>query len=278
MRPEYRELLAVSGETLDAAPNVGRAQPMITTPAAGGLVTLNDTQLISARVDQPTQWLITVLQAAKPNAPTPWVSNFDGSPYTGAAQLGAPTVPQQAGIPLSALQMRIRWGAGGVRYQTAFDYPVAGGAFGVTADMVDIDVTLRSGIAQQAIDPSQIPVVGAFMVPGQAADPSPLRWLEADTAIAQLAGASWSVKPYARQLRVDARGCTKATLAWFILSGAAPNTQQLKAINLVEKTAGEGIAALVDVPAQAEIVGITAITNTGGTPTSFFLEWYMGLV
>lgn len=271
------EAAAARGSDLRTAPaNYGRQIPMVTDAQGAGVI-LRSTQLISARVNAPKQWLVTIAQAARPGQPTPWVASFDGAPYDNTAIFGAPVVPQQPGVDIGLLQCRVLWGAGGVRYAASFDYPAMGGVFGVTADTLDFNVALRNDGAQTAIAPDQIPVVGAFMVEGRPADPTPLRWLELATSIAVNAGASWSVKPFARKLRVTAPGSQKATLAWLIVSGVPGNTAVIENTTLVETTAGQGIDAVVDVPAQAEIAGVTGITHTGGLPQFYTLEWRMGL-
>lgn len=261
----------------EAAPNVGYLTPMATTPQAGGLVTLNDTQLITARVNEPRQWVITMAQVGRAGNPQgPWLQNFDGTPYNNVtAQFGAPVTPQQPGVSLSMLQVRVSWGAGAVRFSTAFDYPLMGGSFGLTADTVNVDVTLHSAAAQTPILPATVPVVGALMVPGQAVDPTPLRWLEPEVNLPANSGATWSVKPYARKVHIVAPTCAKIFGGFFIVTGVANNLQMVKRFNYVEPVAGAGIDVVVDVPAQAEALGFT--NNTAGAAV-VDVEWHIGLV
>lgn len=264
----------------EADPNMGRVVPMSTLPAAGGLVTLADTQLITARVPAPRQWLVTIMQTQRLQQPlAPWLQNFDGTPYDNTtAQFGAPVTPQQGGVNLSMLQVRVQWGMGGARWSTRFDYPLMGGVFGLTADAVNIDVKLRSDAAQTAIPANVAPVVGAFMVPGQAADPTPLRWLEPTVNIAQGSGATWSVKPFTRKVRITSVTCGKLTGAFEIVTGAANNLQVIKQFSVTEPVANAGIDVLLDVPAQCEALGITNTASQLGNPANFTVEWYMGLV
>ena len=187
------------GPRTEPKPNIGKRSVMQSVPA-GANFTLLPTNLITARINQPQQWVITVMQAlANPNGVTPW--NYPAADEGSTNVPGVGTVVPRTSQS-SPMQIALNWGAGGAAFQTRFDYPLAGATFGLTADTVDLNVTFRNGsptYASQGI----IPVVGAFMVQGTAADPSPLRWAEEPRLALSTQTLYWTIKPYARKLLVQ---------------------------------------------------------------------------
>lgn len=283
MHPEVAELQRVAAESgnLERGSNIGNQRPMATVPAAGGLVTLDNTQLVSMRVDNPRQWAVTLQQPTIPNGVQPWAQDFDGRTYNPppgppVSVFGAPLIPATASGVTSKLQALLRWGAGGVSFLARFDWPMAGGVFGVTADQFDLSVFVdNGGSAQQGIAPAQVPVIGAFMVPGQPSDPTPLRWYDkpppADIGVG--AFADWSVKPYARRVRV----ISPAPLVGisFLTCNGAGIVYVIGGVARKESAAGAGIDAVVDIAAGAEIVRV--FNGDGAVARSINVEWWMGL-
>ncbi len=254
----------------------GVRQRMLTQArASGALVDLVNTQLISARLDVPRQFIITMAQATIPNGTTPWEQNWDGAAAIGSVFTapGIPTISLSSVTLAFQLQCIMRWAAGGVSYETRFDYPVAGGSFGVTADQLDLNVFIRPG-QQLGIEPEIVPVIGAWMVEGQAADPTPMRWAERPIIANAASTHYWSVKPYARKLHIVAPLTTLITGQFFAVSGIGA-TVGLREFRAQEPTAGAGVDTFVDVPAGAEIV---SIVNSGSAASTIYAEWHMGFV
>lgn len=267
------------GQNGDAAV-IGRQVPMRSVVAAGG-VTLADTQLISMRVQDPRQWVVTLQQPVKGGQQQPWAENFDGAAYEpppgppGPSIFGAPSLPAQASGVTSKLQCNLRWGAGGVSFLTRFDYPMAGATFGVTADSFDLDVFVQAPGGQQAIPAASVPVVGGFMVPGIAAEATPLRWLDVTAQVGVGLFADWSVKPYARRVRVIAPTTDKVGISFITLNGASI-VFVLGTTNRFETEAGAGVDAVVDIPAGTEIVRL--FNSSAAGPKAITPEWWIGLV
>jgi len=254
--------------------NIGKRDRLASNPDGGGnFVVLPQTQLIAARFKVPRQWVVTLMQPVIGlSGVSPWVSTFDGSstyPAVAPALMTAPELPVA-----SPMEVHLRWGAGGVIFETKFDYPAAGGTFGVTADTLNLDVSFRGVLpTYNALD--LVPVVGAFMVPGIAADSTPCRWRELGdagtgyTAIAAGEDAFWAVKPYARRLRLASSDiATRYLVEWLDTAGASLWTER---VNL----AAVGDARIVDVPAQATVV---RVVSNSAAPSTWSLEWAIGLV
>jgi hypothetical protein len=229
------------------------------------------TQLIAAQQLAPRQWVVTLMQPVKLGGVQPWQSTFDGSaayPPVAPLLFTAPQLPRNpvaAAVVIGALVVKLRWGAGGVAWNTEFDYPAAGGVFGVTADNINIDVALKSDVAPYVLL-ADVPVVGAFMVEGQASDPSPLRWFEGSAQVANGTSGFWAVKPYARKLHVTTIDATLTNIVWRDTVGNVLRRHRLPAAP---------VDIDIDVPGQATVV---EVANGGAAVTAYALEWKMGLV
>jgi len=254
------------------AVNTGKRVTLGVTPNGANFEVVTDTQLLSARHDRARQWVITLMQPVTGRSGVnPWVTTFDGTtPYPpGTGIMTAPVLPVG-----TSLQCLLRWGAGGIAFSTRFDYPLAGGTFGVTGDTLDLSVTYR-GAAPVYNAEDLVPVVGGFMVEGLAADPTPLRWRELDplaasgvTTIAAGADAFWGVKPFARRVRLASSDIATRYLVEFLdTAGASLWTER---INL----AGIGDARVITVPAAASVMRI--VSNSAGS-SSWAIEWEIGL-
>lgn len=251
--------------------NIGRRVPASNNPVAGGF-RLSDTQLITARWEQARQWIVTLMPATKTNGSTPWISTFDGGtayPPVAPAIFTAPEIP--GGGAGTEPKCHLRWGAGGVAFETRFDYPQHGAIFGVTADSFDLNVFF---------DPNgnfttEVPEFGAFMVPGFAADPTPLHWLEAQRSIAAAPGPGhiryWAVKPWSRTVRVA------------VTSGLVGNEIQLVFLNTNNITlfldrfsieSGTGLVHEVEIPATATVLGVQ---NLSVDLMNVIVDWQIGL-
>lgn len=181
----------------------GRQSEFPSTPVLGGFELTNNVQLISERIDRPQQWVITLapITLHKAVGVTPWANTLDG--VVGAL----PVPPANGNIPNAALgslpfRVLLSWGAGGVRYQTSFDYPVGGGTFGVLADTLDLNVIDPNSAKTLLADLGLSPVFAASMVPGVPSGPSTMHYLDATTSASIGIGnfAYWSVKPFARHV------------------------------------------------------------------------------
>lgn len=242
---------------------IGRQIQLAVQPD-GATFVAQPTQLISHRQNAPRQWVITIAQAlVGPNGVTPWQvptasegSNVAPGPGT--------EVPRTSGS--NPMQVALRWGAGGAAFLSRFDYPLAGATFGLTADTVDVNVVFRDApLAYAAM--AIVPVVGAFMVPGLAADPSPLRWYDNPGIVAAGDSGYWSVKPYARRVRVliSAANAVDSYVAFREGIGGILMQQSLIA----------GRHALeIPVPAQASVF---EYFNNGAVNVSVQVEWQIGL-
>lgn len=242
---------------------IGKRARMNVAPAVGGF-TLQETQLVSARVDKPRQFLVSIMPPITGSGDLPYNAPVDGTAlYVPGTGLSAPFLPDLS----AALQLYMRWGAGGVAYQTRFDYPAHGVVFAVTFDTMDLRATVRG--PQSVLYPTEndIPNVGAFMVEGAPADATPLAWQESPGALAAAASLFYSVKPYARRLRVSAQGATGLRVT-FLDTQSATVFQE-------SATPGAGNTPVLDVPVP--VAGtIVQVTNTGATPATVYLEWRIG--
>ena len=229
--------------------------------AVPGQVLLQPTQLISARIDKPRQFIVTLQQPTKANTVTPWLDAFNGViPYVAGVAFGAPRGMQ-------FLRCKLRWGAGGVAFQTEFDYPSTGDAFGVTCDQMDL--TVESAIPLP-IPIEEVPVIGAWYVEGQAADPSPLRWRELSAIINAGASLSWSVKPYTRAVRLGFQGRPAAgdtTITFLDVDANVLWTERPNFAGAVSST------LVLEVPAHASVMTIASVAGQAVT-----VEWVAGLV
>jgi hypothetical protein len=248
----------------------GRRVRLTTQQNGAGQYIVQSTQLISARVKQPREWVVTLLQASKGgHAVGPW--EYTEGSATWPADATVPVIPIGA---QQRMQVALRWGAGGASFTSKFDYPDAGGAFGITADTLDLNVAFKqpaTSTPYTSLD--DVPMVGAWMVEGRAADPTPLRWREISKGLggAGATAAFWTVKPWSRKLHVSTgSGTAPAGALLQFLDGASAL--------LWEKSLAGASAAIVDVEIDvpAEAVGIK-ITN-GATPAIYYLEWKIGLV
>lgn len=250
--------------------NIGTRKQAASQAVAGGFILL-DTQLITARWEQARQWIVTLMPTLKHDGNVPWTATFDGT--TGPFPPVLPnffTAPVLPDAPFFA-KCELRWGAGGTAFTTRFDYPVHGCIFGVTADTFDLNVVWPPEVV------AEVPDVGAFMVPGVAADQTPLHWLEPLLAgIAASPGPGnigvWSVKPWAREARIavsapggGAIGAVQVT--WQNTAGAVVFSER-KAIT------ASGEAFSVEVPGAATIL---RLANLGAVPIDAFVEWQIGL-
>ncbi len=260
------------------APVIGRRVQMVSqVSGAGPDVIVSRTQLISMRDSRPRQWLVTFGQAATPNGGNPWEQNFDGQPnfFVGAGLFNAPAVPSNTASTGAVLQVLMRWAAGGASAETRFDYPQLGNSFSVTADSLDINVAPRSDVAQNPMAPELVPVVSAWMVPGRAADPTPLRWSEDRVSFGAGESRWWSLKPFARRLRIVAPLATSIAGQFIAQAGAAFGTQGLRTIRGVQAAAGLGVDIVVDIPAAAQVF---SLTNTSAVGSDVYVESYIGFV
>jgi len=235
------------------------------------------TQLISARLSHPRQWVVTLMQpVTSRSGVNPWISTFDGAAYppVGVNIFTAPVLP--VGTPML---VALRWGAGGCAFETLFNYPAGGGTFGVVADTLDLNVGFH-GAALSYGDLLDVPVLGAFMVEGTAADPTPLRWRElGDPGLAGLvviangSDAFWAVKPYARRLRIiTADQLTRYRVDWL---DTASGLIVAHRFDIPAGETGNQAGVSLVVPATATVV---RIVNNGAAPAAYALEWEIGLV
>lgn len=220
------------------------------------------TQLISARVDKPRQFVVTIAQATQPNGVAPWVSTLDGGNVFPAAPPAILTAP----LNTEALKLELRWGAGGTAFVAQFDYPAVGGAFGVTADQLDLNAIIGNPAYAVVLDPKDVPVVGAFMVEGPAADATPLRWRELYPAVPAFTTV-YAVKNYARALRLsqNVAGAAQAfDIEWRTASNTLLRTDRMLATEFDK---------VLTVPAMACVVIISSLAVNPP-----WAEWLLGFV
>lgn len=248
--------------TPESPTNVGRSGIMNTTTAPGGFRT-QATQLLSARVDAPRQWVVTLSQATRGNGVSPWNAPTEGQAVPSPVLTGfdAPDIVGEK------LQCELRWAAGAASFVTRFDYPIAGTTFGVTAESLDLTVS-EVGFALGAYaNLGLVPVVGASMCRGVPSGQAlPLRWLENIRALGDGDDSTWwSVKPYARQVRIGAL--------------AAPVRYSLTAVGAILPywvyTVPADTTLTVDVPPRATYMRADQVT-AGDAPVTL-VEWLIGL-
>lgn len=247
-------------------PSVQGARQHMNTQPFGGNVTLRPTQLIREQHLPMGQYLVTLMPPTTASGITPYVSTFDGGvfPAVPPAIYSAPLLPDQP----AALQVAVSWGAGGIRYQTAFDYPANGGTFSITCDRMDVNVGVK-GDQAIAYTPDQVPHIGAFFVLGAPVDDTPMAWLEQGLNINAAASASWAVKPFAKELLLYVESLiTSVRIEWL-------NTRNITLVQIDQApTVGNTSILRLDVPRQATVV---RITNRGAAAGAVFLEWGIGL-
>lgn len=250
-------------------------------------------QLISSREDIARQWVITLAPVTTVGQPTlPWQStqrngtsgpDFDGglvAPPGNPPTFTAPALPMAAALSSGqqpGLQATLRWGAGGVAWETAFDYPAAGGVFGITADAVDLNVALKVLRGAYAVfaTAGEVPVVGAFMVPGQAASPTPLRWVEDSQAIAFGTSRFWAVKPFARTLLLSETSSTAFTKP-IRVNWVDKNNNSVWTDEINQAASAVGFRHMLDVPPGA--VAIEVANTDPAVNAVMWLQWFIGLV
>jgi hypothetical protein len=185
-------------------PNYGSRNRFPSVPAPGGFSVQQNVQLISARVVDPCMWVVTLQPVTRfASQVWPWDAPWDGAallPITG-------TVPQNIS---AGYKVRMTWGAGGVRGDAVFDYPMAGGSFQVCADTLDLQVFDPTNAVEIFPTEADLPVFGAFMVPGVSSSGAGMRLNDVPQSFAAAPGntARWSVKPYSRWLYVAQRDIT----------------------------------------------------------------------
>jgi hypothetical protein len=175
------------------------------------------------------------------------------------------------GFPRLDTKCRLRWGAGGTAFETQFDYPQHGAIFGVTADTFDLVALFN--------DPSvvvAVPDIGAFMVPGVAADPTPLHWLETSQGLTVTPAAGslrfWAVKPWARQVRISLASLGvggEVQLSWLDTVGVAAY-----AAILAIPPGTTGSTFDFEIPAVATVM---ALRGLGPFIVQVSLDWQIGL-
>lgn len=251
--------------------NIGRTRPLETQQTAAGLVLAPRTQLITQRFEQPRQRVIALMTPTTgPSGTTPWQAPWDGTttaPTAPGQVFTAPLLPD----PSMGMRVELRWGAGGFAGVTQFDYPAVGCAFGLTCDTVDLSVITPDPGAPAVYTAETVPQVGAWMVEGIAADPSPLRWLEPVRNLAAGTVRYFMVKPFARKLHM-AIAAASVIVAWHDRAGATLFSQ---AFEVDPATPGQFLDVVLDVPAQSVYVDIQ---NPGAVDASCSLEWQIGLV
>lgn len=244
----------------------GVKQRMETVPSGVNFV-LRKTQLIRQQHMPMGEYLVTMMPPTRGDGVVPYVSTFDGAAYppVGATIYTAPALPD----PASCLQVSVDWGAGGIRYQTAFDYPALGGTFSITCDRMDISVGVKGNQAIAYNDINLVPVVGAFYVIGAPVDPTPMAWLEPVGGVLAGADAFWAVKPFSKELVFSVAGAATTTRIEFL------NTlgTTLWSRQYVRGAGTSDIADVVQVPRQATVVRFVCL---GGAAT-IYLEWGIGL-
>lgn len=245
---------------------LGSRQRMLTNGLPGA-IQLAETQLIRASVERPRQFMVTVAPPTRGNGALPYVSTFDGGAYppVAPALYTAPPLPDPAG----ALQLFVRWGAAGVSFETAFDYPALGGVFGITCDTVDVNVRVKGPQPIAFADENEVPNVGAFLVEGTPADPSPMAWLESPASIVPGNDVFYAVKPFSREVRIRTSGATRMTIEWLNTAGTTLASRELTVV------APDDLFIVEPVPRQASVLRI--VVTTGSNPSAVYTEWGIGL-
>jgi len=239
-------------------PNYGSRNRFPVSPAPGGFSTNNNVQLISARVVDPIQWVVTLQPMVQSGFQAlPWDAPWDGAallPITGH-------VPQSDSIPY---RVRVTWGAGGVRGDAFFDYPVAGGSFGVVADTLDLSVFNPTLVASVYATEEEIPVFGAFMVPGVSTNQlAPMNFADVPQSFAAGIGdvVRWSVKPYARRVWISQLLAPNAAVRYRVSFPGAGGNDWWNSYRVLD---GDSIPQPIPVPNGTNHLRIENLTGGGG--------------
>lgn len=246
--------------------NRGFQRVLQTIPDPGGTsnIIVQQTSLIADTEPHPQQWMVTVAPPLLQGNPVlPWPSTFDGGntapnntfPGVSGTNFNAPS------LPVVGLALQLRWGAGGVAWQTMFDYPCNGAVFGVTADTLYLDVVPKAGTPVLYPALANVPMVAAYMVEGRPANPTPLRYLDLTSTIVTGQVTYWPVRPYARTIKLFCPAATAASvvqLKWLTAGDLPIFEQQWLAT-------AQGFQVELDVPPSAFAYSLTttdALTNT----------------
>lgn len=247
----------------------GFQTPVVTSPITGGFQMVN-TPLLRANMPIPRQWLVTLAPPMRGPQPLPYRATFDGtSTVPTAANFGAPQMVS-VGTPLETLQVTVRWGAGGVRSQSAFDYPMLGGTFSLTADSMDISVAAKYGGAVTFGSAAEIPILAGWYVEGSPCDPTPMAWSELPVTVNAGSDAYWSIKPYAKELVASVIGTTQARFEWLNAAGSTLATVRVFPTVIGAPTD----QPVLQVPRQAALLHVV---NDGVGNATVSLEWGIGL-
>jgi hypothetical protein len=249
----------------------GFQKRMLTTPSGAG-VQLQPTPLVRANLAQPRQWLVTLFAPTRGAQPLPYRSTFDGTnAVPTSATFGAPTF-NAAGLILQTLQLHVMWGAGGVRNETIFDYPLVGGTFSITADSMDINAQMRSAEPVVYGATEDIPVISGFYVPGAPVDPTPMAWLEFPVALAGLADIWYAIKPFSKSvhLMVGTTGVAveRIGVEWYNTAGA-----QIAGTEHLQQAPGSFDLTLE----PPHVATLLHVVNRTAVAKSLTVEWGIGL-
>lgn len=249
----------------------GFQTPVAVKPIAGGFE-MTETSLLRANWPIPRQWLVTLAPPMRGPQPLPYRATFDGvSPgvVPTGVNFGAPQMAS-VGQPLETLQVKLRWGAGGVRSETRFDYPMLGGTFSITADSMDIGVASKYASAVTFGSPEEIPIIAGWYVEGAPVDNTPMGWSELPCGINAGSDAYFSVKPYAKELLLSIQTATQVRLEWL-----NANTALLALVRVFPTViASPSDQPVIQVPRQAALL---RVVNDSGANGTFYLEWGIGL-
>lgn len=258
---------------VDLSANYGSTNPFPSAPLGGGTFSVTqNVQLVSARVVRPLAWAIMLQPVTRSDfrSTVPWQTAF----ASGTLGLN-PTTPNIPRACIGGYKVKLTWGAGGVRGDAVFDYPMAGGVFGLFGDTVDLSVFVPTGQPTTVYpDQGSIPVFGAFMVPGTSTGSVRLTDVEPDAATAVGSSRQWAVKPYAKALWVSSAFSVGAGLyaVEFLNSAGALlwGTQQGQ-----DAGSSNEQGRPIPVPPQATTVRLTNIS--GGAGMLWSLMWDIGL-
>lgn len=267
MRSDDPRMMRRNGE---AAQVRGYRKRLLTSGVAPNLVLL-PTPLIRANLPDPRQLLVTVMPPTKGDGVTPYASTFDGAAYppVGGNIFTAPVLP---GV-LTALQVLVMWGAGGIRYQTAFDYPAVGGTFSITADSLDVSVGFKGNPAPIVFaSENEVPVVAAQYVEGAPVDPTPMAWLETPLALGGLADAFYAIKPFTEDVNLWV-GTTGAAVERYGVEFLNTAGATLVSADFLVQAPGSDVRTL-QVPRQATVMRVVNRTAVAKTVS---IEWGIGL-
>lgn len=252
----------------------GFQKRMDTSPVAGGGAQLVETSLLRANFAKPRQWLVTLAPPMRGAQPLPYRATFSGVtpgvvPTVG--NFGAPPITS-VGTPQETLAARVRWGAGGVRSETAFDYPMTGGTFAITADSMDISVAAKFGGTVVFGAQDEIPVVAGWYVEGAPVDATPMAWAEIPVTVAGGNDVYFAIKPYAKTvtIRADTTGAAVERIQVEWLKSDAT----LVARNVYDVQAPSSFDLVLEPVHAATVLRLVA---SGAVAKTFYVEWGIGL-